>query len=171
MAERSRRHRDLAGGTPDPPSRVLVHAVRFERTHRHCAGLLDRGFEVHFVAEAAKLLELVPDPSFRAVVAYLPIPRPTLDGLLAPFQTTSGRSPRPNLVLLVSRATLPRVRELLARGASRVLADTTSPRALAEVVANLPRRSPRAAVRLPARLEALVQSRLGGLDTTAQSVV
>ena len=84
---------------------------------------------------------------------FCPVSRAALDPLLAHLREPAGQGSRLSLVLLVRRAQLLRAQDLLPRGASRVLVDSTPPEALAEWVADLLRRAPRAQLNVPARLE------------------
>jgi hypothetical protein len=165
--------RELAAArtTPQlPPGqpRILLFAPRFDRVLRHCSELLERGLEVHFVAEVDQLVELAGDRAFRAVVAFPSLHRSALAPLLARVRKPGGRGMRPCLVLLLRRSHLSRAHDLLERGVSRILADTTPPQVLSDTVVDLLRRAPRADLRLPARLE--VRGPEGPVVTMGQTV-
>jgi hypothetical protein len=153
VAERRSLDGSLDLGRTFSPGAVLVHADRFDRTHTLCSRLLDAGLEVTFVAETARLVEAAPDRRFRTVVAFLPMPRPALQQLLEPLRDATGRRGRQALILLVGRSMLPRAEELRSRGVSLVLPDSTPPEVVADLVTQLLRRAPRAAMSVAARLE------------------
>lgn len=153
MADRSRRGVPLGAKTSPGPRCILFFAPRFDRVHRHCAALLERGLEVHFVTEVSRLPEISRDRQFAAAVIFCPVSRTALDPLLANLREPTGQGSRLSLVLLVRRAQLHRAQDLLPRDAGRVLVDSTPPEVLAEWVVDLLRRAPRAQLNVPARLE------------------